>query len=72
MVDQAFTKEMGPFVAINDLRDSTGNPSTGTITASFEMGGQEVEPQYNVYSIVGKTRKRTHIRLAIRRNCTSS
>ncbi|AYB44228.1 VanZ family protein [Paenibacillus lautus] len=55
-VDQAFTKVMGPFVAINDLRDSTGNPSTGTKTASFEMGGQEVEPQYNVYSIEGKSK----------------
>ncbi|ETT66866.1 VanZ family protein [Paenibacillus sp. FSL H8-0457] len=57
MVDQAFTKEMGPFVAINDLRNSTGNPSTGLKTASFEIGGQDVEPQYNVYSIEGKNKE---------------
>lgn len=57
IVDHAFTKEMGPFVAINDLRDSTGSPSTGTKTASFEIGGQDVEPQYNVYSIKGKNKE---------------
>lgn len=57
MVDQAFTKELGPFVAINDLRDRTGNPTTGPKTASFEIGGQEVEPQYNVYSIEGKNKE---------------
>lgn len=57
IVDHAFTKEMGPFVAINDLRDSSGSPSTGTKTASFEIGGQEVEPQYNVYSIEGKNKE---------------
>ncbi|WP_433940026.1 VanZ family protein [Paenibacillus lautus] len=55
--DQAFTKEMGPFVAINDLRDSSGNPSTGNKTASFEIGGQDVEPQYNVYSFEGKNKE---------------
>lgn len=54
VVDQLFTKEMGPFVAINDLRDSTGNPATGTKPASFKIGGQDVEPQYNVYGTKGK------------------
>ncbi|MGG3279089.1 VanZ family protein [Paenibacillus solani] len=54
VVDQVFTEEMGPFVAINDLRDSTGNPSTGTKPSSFKIGGQDVEPQYNVYSAQGK------------------
>ncbi|BBH19225.1 hypothetical protein Back11_05700 [Paenibacillus baekrokdamisoli] len=35
LVDQAFTKEIGPFVAINELNDSNGNPSTvpnGTVS----------------------------------------
>ncbi|SMF92887.1 Glycopeptide antibiotics resistance protein [Paenibacillus uliginis N3/975] len=57
MVDQAFTKEMGPFVAINEWKDSTGNPSTGTKPNSLKIGGQDVEPQYNVYSIEGKNKE---------------
>ncbi|KOR89459.1 VanZ family protein [Paenibacillus solani] len=57
VVDHTFTKEMGPFVAINDLRDSTGNPSTGTKPSSFKVGGQDVEPQYNVYSTEGKNKE---------------
>lgn len=57
ILDQVFTKEMGPFVAINGLKDSTGNPSTGTKQASLKIGGQDVEPQYNVYSIEGKNKE---------------
>lgn len=56
VVDQALTKEMGPFVAINKLKDSTGSPSTGT-KSSLTIGGQYVEPQYNVYSIEGKNKE---------------
>ncbi|KKO53171.1 VanZ family protein [Paenibacillus sp. DMB20] len=57
MLDQSFTKDMGPFVAINELKDSTGNPSTGTKQASLKIGGQVVEPKYNVYSIEGKNKE---------------
>ena len=57
VVDQVFTEEMGPFVAINDLRDSTGNPSTGTKKSNLMIGGQDVEPQYNVYSAQGKNKE---------------
>lgn len=57
VLDQVFTKEMGPFVAINELKDSTGNPSTGTKQSSLKIGGQDVEPQYNVYSIEGKNKE---------------
>ncbi|MCR8993849.1 VanZ family protein [Brevibacillus laterosporus] len=57
MLDQVFTKEMGPFVAINELKDSTGNPSTGTKQSSLKIGGQDVEPKYNVYSIEGKNKE---------------
>ncbi|AZS17897.1 VanZ family protein [Paenibacillus lutimineralis] len=57
VLDQVFTKEMGPFVAINELKDSTGNPSTGTKQSSLKIGGQDVEPKYNVYSIEGKDKE---------------
>ncbi|SFF10769.1 Glycopeptide antibiotics resistance protein [Paenibacillus algorifonticola] len=57
MLDQVFTKELGPFVAINELKDSTGNPLTGTKRSSLKMGGQDVEPKYNVYSIEGKKKE---------------
>ena len=57
VLDQAFIKEMGPFVAINELKDSTGSPSTGTKQASLKIGGQVVEPKYNVYSIEGKNKE---------------
>lgn len=56
IVDKAFTQEMGPFVALNELIDSTGNTSTGTKPYRFKIGGQTVEPKYNVYSIDGKNR----------------
>ncbi len=46
LVDQTFTKEMGPVVAINELKDSNGNPSTGTRRYSLKIGGQNVEPRY--------------------------
>ncbi|GIO35602.1 hypothetical protein J41TS12_04630 [Paenibacillus antibioticophila] len=49
LVDKVFAKEMGPFVALNDLRDGTGNPSTGTGRYNFIIGGEHIEPQYNVY-----------------------
>lgn len=54
VVNQVLKEEMGPFVAINDLRDRTGNPSAGTKPYSFKIAGQDVEPQYNVYSVLGK------------------
>ncbi len=57
IVDQAFTKEMGPFVAINELKDSTGNPSTGTKRYSLKIGGQNVEPRYNAYNVEGKKKE---------------
>ncbi|WP_340004340.1 VanZ family protein [Paenibacillus sp. FSL K6-0276] len=57
IVDQAFTKEMGPFVAINELKNSTGNPSTGTKRYSLKIGGQNVEPRYNAYNVEGKKKE---------------
>lgn len=57
LVDKALTKEKGPFVAINELKDSTGNPSAGTKRYRLKIGGQDVEPQYNMYSAEGKNKK---------------
>ncbi|OBY77579.1 teicoplanin resistance protein VanZ [Paenibacillus sp. KS1] len=57
IVDKAFIHEMGPFVALNELIDSTGNTSTGTKPYCFKIGDQTIEPKYNVYSIEGKNRE---------------
>ncbi|CAM4487596.1 VanZ family protein [Paenibacillus macerans] len=57
MLEQVFTKEMGPFMAINELKDSAGNTLTGTQLSSLKIGGQDVEPQYNVYSFAGKKKE---------------
>lgn len=53
IVDKAFIKEMGPIVALNELKDSTGNTSTGTTPYSFKIGGETIEPKYNVYGVEG-------------------
>ncbi|MBD3917387.1 VanZ family protein [Paenibacillus sp. PR3] len=54
VVDKAFTQELSEFVAINELQDSTGQPSEGAKLDPFEIGGQKVVPQYNVYSAEGR------------------
>ncbi|EFM11068.1 VanZ family protein [Paenibacillus curdlanolyticus YK9] len=54
IVSKVFTEELGPFVSLNEWKDSTGKPSTGAKPYSFEIGGQKIEPQYNVYSAEGK------------------
>ncbi|WP_336770854.1 VanZ family protein [Paenibacillus sp. MMO-58] len=54
IVDKAFTKEEGPFVAINELKDSSGNSAMGKQTNSFKISGQNVKPGYNMYGVEGK------------------
>jgi len=54
IADKALTQEMGPFVALNELKDSTLSSSAGTKRDSFQMGGQSIEPHYNSYSAEGK------------------
>ncbi|RCX17661.1 VanZ like protein [Fontibacillus phaseoli] len=54
LVDKAFTKHEGPVVALNELKDSSGDTSTGTDLYSFKIGGQNIEPQHNVFSAGGK------------------
>ncbi|QSF45392.1 VanZ family protein [Paenibacillus tianjinensis] len=54
VVDKALTKELGPFVALNELKSSSINSPSGTMRDSFQLGGQNVEPQYNAYSTEDK------------------
>ncbi|MBB3108090.1 glycopeptide antibiotics resistance protein [Paenibacillus phyllosphaerae] len=54
IVDNAFTKEQGTFVALNDLKNSGIHSSAGTKRDSFQIGEQNVEPQYNAYSTEGQ------------------
>ncbi|MCK9858620.1 VanZ family protein [Paenibacillus sp. ATY16] len=54
IVDKAFTKEEGPFVAINELKDSSENSSTGEKTNSLIISGQNVKPRYNMYGVEGE------------------
>lgn len=54
IVDKAFTKELGPFVALNELKNNGKNSSEGTKRGSLQIGGQNVEPQYNAYSTEGQ------------------
>lgn len=44
-------------MALNELKDSTGNPAVGTERYNFKVGGQNVEPQYHVYSVGGKNKE---------------
>ncbi|OKP88441.1 VanZ family protein [Paenibacillus sp. P32E] len=53
IVDKASTKEEGPFVAINELMDSSGNSSTGKSLNSFKISAQNVKPRYNMYGVAG-------------------
>lgn len=41
-------------MALNELKDSTGNTATGTKLYSFKIGGQNIVPQFNAYSVEGK------------------
>ncbi|WP_224753885.1 VanZ family protein [Paenibacillus terricola] len=51
IADKASTKEEGPFLAINELKDSSGNSLTGNATNSFQISGQNVKPRYNLYGV---------------------
>lgn len=56
IADKVFTKELAPFVAINNLQSSSeGSPPQGIRQDSFQISGQTVEPQFNVYSAEDKT-----------------
>ncbi|WP_391572438.1 VanZ family protein [Cohnella sp.] len=51
--NKAYVQELGPFVALSELKDSSGNPAMGAKPYSFKVGGQDVEPKHNVYSAGG-------------------
>ncbi|MFD0589329.1 VanZ family protein [Paenibacillus sp. GCM10027627] len=55
IIDNKYTQELGPFVAINELKDSRGNTLIGTKLNNFKVGGQNVEPKYNLFSFEGKS-----------------
>ncbi|MEK3839183.1 VanZ family protein [Paenibacillus sp. FSL P2-0136] len=57
VVDQVFTKELAPFVAINEWKDSTGNRLTGTKQDRLKIGGKDVTPKYNVYGTEGNKKE---------------
>ncbi|MDO3410428.1 VanZ family protein [Saccharibacillus sp. CPCC 101409] len=48
-IDKAFTEEQGPFTALNEWKDARGNPVQSAGPCIFTLGGQKVEPRYNVY-----------------------
>lgn len=51
IIDKALTKEKGPFVAINEWMNNAGNVSTGITPNPFTINGQEVTPDYNMYTV---------------------
>ena len=53
-VEKTFTKAEGPFIALNELKDSSGQTTAGTKPYSFKVSGQNVEPEYNVFDAKGK------------------
>lgn len=55
IVGNVFTKELAPFEAINDLQSSSESPSQEIRRDSFQISGQTIEPQFNVYSAEDKT-----------------
>ncbi|RCX23401.1 VanZ like protein [Fontibacillus phaseoli] len=54
IVDKALTKEEGPFLAINELIDSSGNTSTGNNINSFRISPQDIKPRFNIYGVEGR------------------
>lgn len=53
-VDQIFAKKPGPVIALNQLEDSSGNAVKGTTPYVFNIGGEELTPESNVYDATGK------------------
>lgn len=54
VIDKATTKVEGPFVAINEWMDSSGNLSTGDKPEDgFQISGQTIKPLYNMYGAEG-------------------
>nr|WP_145165141.1 VanZ family protein [Paenibacillus terrae] len=55
VIETALTKKEGPFVAINEVKDASGNTVQHTAPYRFELGGEQVLPQYNVFSFKEQT-----------------
>lgn len=54
IVEKTLTKAEGPFIALNELKDSSGHTTAGTKPYSFKVSGQNVEPEYNVFDAKSK------------------
>lgn len=53
-IDKVTTKVEGPFVAINEWTDSSGNSTAGDKPEDgFQINGQTVKPLYNMYGAEG-------------------
>ncbi|ANF97806.1 VanZ family protein [Paenibacillus bovis] len=48
-IDKAVAKSPGPFVALSELKNSSGMTSNKNELLPFKIGGQEITPQFNVY-----------------------
>lgn len=54
ILEKTFTKAEGPFIALNELKNSSGHTTAGTKPYSFKVSGQNVEPGYNIFGAIGK------------------
>ncbi|MEK3731698.1 MULTISPECIES: VanZ family protein [Paenibacillus] len=52
-VDKITTKVEGPFVAITEWTDNSGNSSTGDKPDSIQINGQKIPLRYNLYGAEG-------------------
>lgn len=52
IVDKSLTKELGPFVAINELKNNHTHLPNGVKLQSFQIDKQNVDPKYNMYSTI--------------------
>ncbi len=48
-IDKASTKNSGPFQVMDEWIDSSGKAAPGTGPSLFEIGGQTISPEFNVY-----------------------
>ncbi|WP_339223469.1 VanZ family protein [Paenibacillus sp. FSL H8-0332] len=53
-VDKIITKVEGPFTAITEWKDTSGNSSTGDKPGSIQINGQKVTPGSNLYGVEGE------------------
>ncbi|MBB3126891.1 glycopeptide antibiotics resistance protein [Paenibacillus rhizosphaerae] len=55
VIEVAFTKREGTFIAINELKNGSGNAVQSTTPYPFELSSEQVVPHYNVFSFKERT-----------------